>query len=81
LLAETDPTGHSECSFHDTLIFTREFQEGGMAGNWPGSNNPEVFQIGIREMDKGAIAEPGKVWQRVQDIFSRRRRRPRTRWD
>lgn len=41
-----------------------------MAGSWPESDDPTVFQIGIREMDKGSIAEPGKVWQRVQDIFT-----------
>jgi hypothetical protein len=41
-----------------------------MPGKWPESDDPTVFQIGIREMNKDSISEPGKVWQRVQDIFT-----------
>jgi hypothetical protein len=35
------------------------------------NEGPDVFQIGIRLMDKNAIADPGIVWQRVEAIFTR----------
>jgi hypothetical protein len=41
-----------------------------MAGTWPESDDPTVFQIGIRETVANANHNPGVIWGRVQQVFT-----------